>query len=239
MPTTADPLTRVHTLTFDIFGTVLDLVGSIRPTLDTFLANHEAAIDGATFWPDWRLRQRIEQHQDTILMLGHPGYLDSARRAFVYSLRKHNIDFQQAEVERFMRVFEELRPYPDAVEGLKRLGEHYRLVALSNGNTWLIEHLVENNIGAEFDSAISVERVGSFKPHPSVYRYAAQHLEADPGEIMMVAAHSFDILGARACGYRGAYVNRYGLPYESSPLQPDLVTTDFLELADRLADTRK
>jgi 2-haloacid dehalogenase len=234
-----DPLSRVHTLTFDIFGTVLDLVGSIRPTLDQFLADHNASVDGATFWPDWRLRQRIEQHQDTILMLGHPGYLDSARRAFVYSLRKHNIEFQQAEVERFMRVFEELQPYPDAVEGLNRLGEYYRLVALSNGNTWLIEHLVENNINAEFDSAISVDRVGCFKPHPSVYRHAAQHLAAEPGEIMMVAAHSFDILGARACGYRGAYVNRYGLPYESSPLQPDLVTTDFLELADRLANIRK
>ena len=239
MSTHPDPLARVHTLTFDIFGTVLDLVGSIRPTLDRFLAGHEASIDGATFWPEWRLRQRIEQHQDTILGLGHPGYLDSARRALVYCLRKHNVEFQQAEVERFMRVFEELQPYPDAVDGLTRLGEHYRLVALSNGNTWLVEHLVENNIRAEFDSAISVDRVGRFKPHASVYRYAAQHLAAEPGEMMMVAAHSFDILGARACGYRGGYVNRYGLPYESSPLQPDLVVTNFIELADYLTDVRK
>ena len=34
---------------------------------------------------------------------------------------------------------------------------------------------------------------------------------------MMVASHSFDIMGARACGYRGAYVNRYGLPMEKRP----------------------
>ena len=231
-----DALSRVHTLTFDIFGTVLDLVGSIRPTLDAFLTEHGAAIGGATFWPEWRTRQRVEQHQDTILMLGHPGYLDSARRALVYCLRKHGIDFHQAEVERFMRVFEELRPYDDAVDGLKRLGERYRLVALSNGNTWLVEHLVENNIGADFDSAISVDRVGRFKPHPSVYRYAARQLECEAAQIMMVAAHSFDILGARACDYRGAYVNRYGLPYESSSLQPDLTVADFNELADRLLD---
>ena len=230
----ANDLSRVHTLTFDIFGTILDLVGSIRPTLDEFLAEHGSAIDGAVFWPEWRMRQRVEQHQDTILMLGHPGYLDSARRALVYCLRKHGIEFQQAEVERFMRVFEELRPYDDAVKGLKRLGERYRLIALSNGNTWLVEQLVENNIGAHFDGAISVDRVGRFKPHPSVYRYAARHLECEAAEIMMVAAHSFDILGARACGYRGAYVNRYGLPYESSTLQPDLTVADFNELAHRL-----
>ena len=95
-------LSRVHTLTFDIFGTVLDLAGSIRPSLDTFLIDHGAAVEGAVFWSEWRLRQRLEQHQDTILMFGHPGYIDSACRALIYCLRKHGIDFQQAEVERFM-----------------------------------------------------------------------------------------------------------------------------------------
>ena len=232
-------LSRIHTLTFDIFGTILDLVGSIRPSLDAFLTDQGAAVEGAVFWPEWRLRQRLEQHQDTILMLGHPGYLDAARRALIYCLRRHGIDFQQAAVERFMRVFEELRPYGDSVEGLNRLAERYRLVALSNGNTWLVEHLVENNIGAPFDSVISVDQVGRFKPHPSVYRYAAQRLGCEPPQIMMVAAHSFDILGARACGYRGAFVNRYGLPYESSTLQPDLVVSDFIELAEHLSDIRK
>lgn len=234
-----EALSRVHTLTFDIFGTVLDLAGSIRPILDEFLAERGATVGGDVFWPEWRMRQRIEQHQDTIMMLGHTGYLDSARRALVYCLRKHGIEFQQVEVERFMRVFEKLRPYGDAVEGLKRLGERYRLVALSNGNTWLVEHLVENNIGADFDSAISVDRVGCFKPHPSVYRYAARQLDCETAQIMMVAAHSFDILGARACGFRGAYVNRYGLPYESSTLQPDFTVSDFNELADRLLDDAK
>ena len=51
---------------------------------------------------------------------------------------------------------------------------------------------------------------------------------------MMVAAHSFDIVGARACGYRGVYVNRYGLPTEESPYQPDFEVGDFVELANML-----
>lgn len=232
MPSTE--LTNVNTLTFDIFGTVLDLAGSIVPPLTEFLSTREAPIDGTTLWPEWRARQRIEQHQDTILMLGHRGYLDSARRALVYCLRKHDVEFNPAELERFMRVFENLRPYDDAVEGLKRLGETYRLVALSNGDTWLLEHLIDTQIPAPFDRTISVDRVGRFKPHPSVYRTAAQILDAEPGELMMVAAHSFDILGARACGFRGAYVNRYSLPYETSPLQPDVTVNDFLELAEAL-----
>ncbi len=230
----ADELTNVNTLTFDIFGTVLDLSGSIIPPLADFLRERNASIDGETLWPKWRARQRIEQHQDTILMLGHRGYLDSARRALVYCLRNHKVEFNQAAVESFMRVFENLRPYDDAVEGLHRLGEQYRLVALSNGDTWLLEHLIDTRIPAPFDRTISVDRVGRFKPHPSVYRTALQILEAEPAEVMMVAAHSFDILGARACGFRGAFVNRYELPYETSTLQPDWVGTDFLELADHM-----
>jgi 2-haloacid dehalogenase len=55
----------------------------------------------------------------------------------------------------------------------------------------------------------------------------------------MVASHSFDILGARACGFRGAYVNRYNLPYEDSSLRPDLTVKDFLELSRRLAAKRR
>ena len=59
-------------------------------------------------------------------------------------------------------------------------------------------------------------------------------LGAEPHQLLMVAAHSFDIMGARACGYRGAYVNRYQLPYEESPYRPDLEVRDFVELADVL-----
>jgi 2-haloacid dehalogenase len=47
---------------------------------------------------------------------------------------------------------------------------------------------------------------------------------------MMVSSNSFDVLGARACGYRGVYVNRYGLPYEDTPYRPDLTVKDFREL---------
>ena len=51
---------------------------------------------------------------------------------------------------------------------------------------------------------------------------------------MMVASHAFDVMGARACGFHGAYVQRAGLPYEESPLKPDLIVNNFIELADKL-----
>ena len=121
------------------------------------------------------------------------------------------------------------------MDGLRRLGDRYRLVVLSNGEQWLLDHLIANSIKAPFDDVISVQRAGSFKPHPSVYRMAARSLGTEPRQIMMVASHTFDIMGARACGYRGAYVNRYGLPREESPYQPDVEVRNFTELAELLA----
>ena len=233
-PMADDPLAQVDTLTFDIFGTVLDLTGGITPALEEFFTAKGVSADAGAVWRYWRARQRIEQHQDTILMLGHGGYLETARRALAYTLRAHGIPFEAAETHELVRVFERLRPFEDARLGLERLAARYDLVALSNGNQWLLDKLCDENIGAPFRAKISVERFGRFKPHPSVYRGAAAALGKEPGRLMMVAAHSFDILGARACGYRGAFVNRYGLPYEDSSLRPDWTGPDFTTLCGAL-----
>ena len=227
-------LDSVNTLTFDIFGTVLDLADTLIPPTSRLLASKSTTVDGPTFWQQWRARQRIEQYQDNLLMLGHSGYLETCRRAFVYCLRLNGISFTDDEVAEVMEAYQKLAPYDDAVKGLDRLTGRYRLVALSNGEQWFLDHLVENRIRVRFDDVISVERAGAFKPHPSVYRTGARLLGREPHEIMMVAAHTFDIVGARACGYRGAYVNRYGIPFEETPYLPDLVVGDFIELSSRL-----
>ncbi len=227
-------LDRVSTLTFDIFGTVLDLTGGIVPALGDYLAAQGSAHEPEKLWREWRARQRLEQHQDTVLQLGHSGYLETARRALLFTLRANEVPHRDEDAQEIVQVFYRLQPFEDARLGLERLAKKYRLVALSNGNPELLEQLIPNNLARPEMERISVARFGNFKPHPAIYRGAAVALRLDPGEIMMVAAHSFDILGARACGFRGAFVNRYGLPYEESPLQPDLTVGDFGELADRL-----
>ena len=234
----ADHIASVNTLTFDIFGTVLDLGGSLTAPAADFLTQHNSAVPPDQFWIDWRNRQRVEQYQDNLFMLGHSGYRETCRRAFIYCLRLHGVSFDYTEVDHFMAVYDDLRPYPDAVAGLQKLADssRFQLVALSNGEQSYLERLARHNIGIPFNHVISVEQAGVFKPHPAVYRTAARIMNREPAEIMMVAAHSFDITGARACGYRGAYVNRYQLPNEESPYQPDFEVADFHQLAERLLD---
>ena len=227
----------ITTLTFDIFGTVLDLTGSLEGPTGRFLNDVGSDMSGGEFYAQWRARQRIEQFQDSLMGLGHSGYLETCRRALVYTLRMNDIAFRSEQADELMKAWQLLSPHPDAVEGLRRLKSRFRVVALSNGEPDFLTHLARNRMRFEFDEIISVDEAGVFKPHPAVYRTAAGILGSEPSEIMMVAAHSFDIMGAVACGYSGAFVNRYGLPYEDTDRYlPALVVDDFIELAEALLE---
>lgn len=227
-------LARVRYLAFDVFGTILDLGGSLTPYLTRVLERHGSPYPPTRLWADYRYRQRIEQYQDNILGLGHHGYRDSARRALLYVLRAASVPFTAADVAEVMEGWRNLNPFVDAVPGLTRLAERYRLVVLSNGEPEFLDHLVRERIRFPFHATLSVNAIGAFKPHPGVYRLPLREFGIDPGECLMVSSNSFDVMGARSCGLRGAYVDRYSLPYEETPFTPDLTVRDFAELADRL-----
>jgi 2-haloacid dehalogenase len=231
----------VRALTFDLFGTVLDLKGSLTPTIAAVLRDLNLppakAIDASRFWDEWRYRQRIEQYQDNIVDMGHSGYLPVARRACDYVVRQFGLDAAaplKPIVDRLMSAWPNLRPFDDVLPALQKLSEKYQLVALSNGEPDYLDHLVRNQIRWPFHAVISVQSVGAFKPHPGVYRKAAAILGLEVGQCLMVSANSYDVMGARMCGLRGAYINRYHLPYEDTPFQPDLTVPNFTELAERL-----
>ena len=141
---------------------------------------------------------------------------------------------ERRDINNLIESWRELRVFPDVMAGLTRLKTRFRLVVLSNGDNWFLEHLVKNQIKFDFDEVLSVDKVGVFKPHPAVYRMAKNILNAEPHELMMVSANSFDVMGARACGYRSAWVNRYQLPFEETPFLPDIQVKDFIGLADIL-----
>jgi len=227
-------IAEIHALTFDLFGTILDLGGSLRPHIARFLDGRKSSVSPDDVWREWRYRQRIEQYQDNIVAMGHSGYLPVARRAGLYVLRQFGFDPTAEEVDRLMLGWQELSPFPDVAPALQRVGSRFKLVALSNGERAYLDYLVRKRIDCKFDAVISVEEVGAFKPHPGVYRKGAAMIGLEVGQCMMVSANSFDVMGARMCGMRGAFVNRYQLPFEDTSFVPDLTVRDFAQLADAL-----
>lgn len=92
-----------------------------------------------------------------------------------------------------------------------------------------------------WDAILGAEIAGDYKPKPHVYLAAAEALSLQPGQCMMVAAHSGDLKAAAAVGLRTAHVARpdeHGPGTgEAEPTVPvDVAAGSFLELADLLSN---
>lgn len=130
----------------------------------------------------------------------------------------------------------QLPAHTDVEPGLKRLRDAgHRLVALTNGAPEGLEAQMEfAGLTDLFDALHSVEPVGKFKPHPEVYAWACRTEGVRPERATMVAAHGWDVAGARWAGLRGIFVARPGRsPWPLAP-EPDLIVRDLNDLADRL-----
>ena len=233
---THSPVDEVDTLTFDVFSTILDPSSSLVSAATRFIGAKGMETDVDDFCARWLARQRIEQLQESMTMTGHTGYIQASRRALVYTLRGEGVEFTDDEISKVLELWWDLSPFEDSVEALGRLGERYRLAILSNGDVDLLSHLVSERIRVNFDAVVSVQQAGAFKPHPAVYRTAARVLDSEPHRLMMATAHSIDVMGARACGFRAAWVNRGALPFDETRYLPDIITDDLAGLASSLLD---
>ena len=92
----------------------------------------------------------------------------------------------------------------------------------------------KHHIAFPFDHVISVQVAGHFKPHKTTYRKAVDILGLAPSEILFVANHAFDCIGAKSCGIPTAFIDRRRRPFGHTPHQPDIIVKDFKELADVL-----
>jgi 2-haloacid dehalogenase len=53
-------------------------------------------------------------------------------------------------------------------------------------------------------------------------------------EVLFVANHAFDCIGAKAAGMRTAFIDRRRRPFGGTPHQPDIVAPDMKSLADMM-----
>jgi 2-haloacid dehalogenase len=225
---------EVHTLMFDLYGTLLDMQGGLTEAVTPYLKEK-----GWTGRPDslvtWWRRTHFENSMiDALLHRDHTPYREIGRSALSYTLERAGIEHTQDEVRELVSRIETLKPFPEVVAALKKLKTHYQLTILSNGDPDMLE-AARPHLGVEFDRVISVAEAGSFKPHVATYRTAAELLGAPPDAILFVANHAFDCVGAKSYGMRSCYVDRRKRPFGHWPYKPDLIVADFRELAKALA----
>lgn len=141
-------------------------------------------------------------------------------------------DDQARSIAKAMRA---LPPHPDVEPGLAALrAAGHRLVAFTNGSSDAVhDQLVNAGIDGHFDAMLSVDAGTTFKPHPSSYATLAALLRLDPSEVTMVAAHDWDVAGARAAGMRAVFLQR-GAPAWWLPVPQGPTATGIAGVADHL-----
>ena len=113
------------------------------------------------------------------------------------------------------RVWHRLRPWPDAVAGLERLKRRYVIAPLSNSDLDCLVSMAKY-AGLPWDVILCAELFRHYKPDPEVYLQAIALLNLAPSQVMIVAAHNYDLRAARSHGMATAFVPR---PTEYGPGQ--------------------
>ncbi len=233
--TSVDSIRRsVGICMFDLYGTVIDIQGGLTRAVTPYLKAKGWAGDPSRLVTWWRRTHFENSMIDALLHRAHLPYREIGRISLSYTLERAGVPHTQEEVKKLVAEIERLTPFPDVVEALARLKKKYRLAILSNGDPDMLE-AIKPHLGIAFDRIISVAEAGCFKPHAAAYRKAAEIVAARPEEILFVANHAFDCVGAKAFGMRAAFVDRRKRPFGDWPYQPDFVVADFRELADVLA----
>jgi 2-haloacid dehalogenase len=227
----------IEALTFDTGGTILDWHGGLVRAFDAVAARRGAQRDWPAFVNEYR-RRTLQ------------GMVNQVRPAFNFDdVHARVLDemcaeqelgaFTAADRDGLWRTMHALDAWPDFPPALRRIRARYPVVSFTLLSTALVVAVSRCN-KIEWDAVFSCEMIGIYKTRPESYLTAAKWLALPPDKILMVACHNFDLAGARAAGFRTAFVRR---PHEWGPAGPpdpdphpdcDIVADTFDELASKV-----
>ena len=229
-------MSEVTALVHDVFGTVVDWrSGVVREGRAL-----RPGVDWPAFADDWRRLYRPTLERVIRGELPWATFDELQRLMLDQVLADRHVEgLTEDEKASLSTVWRRLDPWPDAAPGLSRLKERFVVAALSNGSMWQLICLAKHG-RLPWDAIISVELFHAYKPDPRVYLGAAELLQQPPEQVLMVAAHVYDLRAARSNGLRTAFVARpaeWGpdaAPEQPEPGEFDLVAGTFEDLAAQL-----
>ena len=180
--------------------------------------------------------QRLLQSAAAVTLTGDfVPFAELARTALATTAARLGVELDPDDV---LPLLARLPPYPDARPAVERLQEAgVAWAVLTNGGTGQTRALLERaGLAEQVWHVVSVEEVRAYKPHPAPYRRVLELLELPSERVTLVAAHGWDVLGARAAGMQAVWVDRvehaWPIPSEEPPRAPDLERAVELALAE-------
>jgi len=211
---TAQGFDDIGACVFDAYGTLFDVDAAAR---------HCRSELGDKWQPlaeTWRLKQ-LQYTWLRSVMGRHADFWRVTGDALDYAMDSLGLD-NDALRDRLMDLYLALDAYPEAKGVLAQLkSAGMKTAILSNGTPDMLEAAVSNaDIASLLDAVLSVEEVGVFKPHPSVYRMGEDRLGLPAGRMSFQSSNAWDAAAASAFGYRVIWVNRFGQARERIPDRP-------------------
>ena len=203
----------ITTCVFDAYGTLFDVSAAAR----------QAAGEGrfpalAGLWPqiarDWRLKQL--QYTWLRAVAGrHTDFWQVTGDGLDWALEAAGLS-DPALRQRLLDLYWELQAYeevPAMLAALKAGGLNTAI--LSNGSPDMLAGAVTSaGIGDVLDAVLSVEDVGVFKPHDSVYDLVGARFGCARDEVLFVSSNGWDAAAAAGYGFTTVWVNRAGEPQD-------------------------
>jgi 2-haloacid dehalogenase len=218
----------VKALFFDVFGTLVDWRSGIAREAEIVLRPLGTTLDWLAFADAWRGEYQPGMEE---VRTGRIPFckLDVLHRHNLERLLpRFGIAGLTEEVARNLNLaWHRLDAWPDVPPGLARLKRRCILAPVSNGNISLMVDLARRN-NLPWDAILGAEVAGDYKPKPRVYLAACEALDLPPGDCMMVAAHTSDLLAAAKCGLRTAHIAR---PDERGPGTGEAAPTAAVDIA--------
>lgn len=200
---------------FDAYGTLFDVNSACAEAQDELGDNWRPLADL------WRTKQ-LQYSWLRGLMGRHAGFWQVTGEALEYAMSSFNL-VNPALHARLMDLYLHLHAYPEVKDMLLRLrAAGMKVAILSNGEPTMLAAAAGNSgITALFDAILSVELVGVFKPHPSVYQLPVDRFGFSPEQMCFLSSNAWDAHAAKAYGYRVLWCNRFAQLPEQIPDLPD------------------
>ena len=224
----------IKTCIFDAYGTLFDVAAAAR------IAAAEAGREAfAAKWPAIAATWRAKQLQYTWLRAvadAHCDFWNVTEDGLDFAMEQEGIEDPELR-ERLLALYWELQAYREVPLMLTRLkAAGYNTGILSNGSPAMLEGAVKSaGIETVLDEVLSVESVGVFKPHKSVYDLVTGCFGGTPDEVLFVSSNGWDAANAAKYGFYTAWVNRAGEPMDRLPWKPDVVLSDLTTIPELAA----
>tara|TARA_R100001369_G_scaffold28219_4_gene50748 strand:- start:31687 stop:32358 length:672 start_codon:yes stop_codon:yes gene_type:complete len=214
-------------LIFDVNETLLDM-SPLKFSINRALKN-EWAFD---IWFPTLLQYSLVE----TLTENYKDFSEIAGATLKMTAHKLDIDLTEVQIKSVLSPITKLSAYPEVSNALETLKQNgFKLVALSNGKPQVVnDQLKYAKIHDFFDKVLSIEEVKNYKPHVSTYHCAYSLMNILPEDTMLIAAHGWDIAGAKRAGIQAAFVSRPGKSLYPLAMQPELIGSSLTDITNSL-----